>query len=325
MTRPVDDPGANGKLFVAYPTFARTALTPRWIGLLIVALAAAAGFSWLGQWQVGRAVETAFVETRDTETVQPLASVLDVTSPMTDAAVDRMVRVTGRFDAGDYLVVSNRDNEGTVGYWVVGGLRIDGGGSVAVAVGWAPTETKASAAATALAAAAGSTGEVTVTGRLTAAEAVDADQTVSSPTDVNRMSIAWIVNVWPDVAPPVVQGYIVAHDSAPAGLTQISSPKPAAVSELNWLNLFYAVEWVVFSAFALFLWWRLVADDVRRQREDLGFITFDDDDDDDVEAANEGRRAGKPIGADGVDSVKVDTARRNGGILPDGSRTDDLD
>ena len=40
-------------------------------------------------------------------------------------------------------------------------------------------------------------------------------------------------------------------------------PQPPA-EKINWLNLFYAAEWVVFAGFALFIWWRLVKDDYRR-------------------------------------------------------------
>lgn len=35
---------------------------------------------------------------------------------------------------------------------------------------------------------------------------------------------------------------------------------------MNWLNVFYALEWVVFAGFAVFLWWRLLADAHRRLR-----------------------------------------------------------
>ncbi|MCU1562554.1 MAG: hypothetical protein JWN05_933, partial [Arthrobacter sp.] len=44
-------------------------------------------------------------------------------------------------------------------------------------------------------------------------------------------------------------------------------PQPPA-EKINWLNLFYAAEWVVFAGFALFIWWRLVKDDYRRDLED---------------------------------------------------------
>ncbi len=279
----VNDDGAKQPEFVRYPTFGRAARRPRWIAVLVFALAVAAGFAWLGQWQLSRAVETAFVQVRDTETVKPLDSVLAPGALMTDEAVDRMVKVTGHYQTGDFLVVGERSHDSSIGYWVVGCLVIDGGGSVAVATGWAADEAAATAVADRLNAQASTAlSAVTVTGRLTAGEAVDVDTSIASENQVNRMSIAWLANVWSSVAEPVVQGYIVSHDAAPAGLTAISSPKPEPVAELNWLNLFYAIEWVVFSGFALFLWWRLVADEVRREREDLGFITDEEEDDDDL-------------------------------------------
>ena len=44
-------------------------------------------------------------------------------------------------------------------------------------------------------------------------------------------------------------------------------PQPPA-QQVNWLNLFYSLEWVVFAGFALFIWWRLVKDDYQRDLED---------------------------------------------------------
>ena len=35
----------------------------------------------------------------------------------------------------------------------------------------------------------------------------------------------------------------------------IDSPPPSSEVELNWVNLFYAAEWVVFAGFAIFLWY----------------------------------------------------------------------
>jgi hypothetical protein len=37
---------------------------------------------------------------------------------------------------------------------------------------------------------------------------------------------------------------------------------------LNWLNVFYAIEWVVFAGFALYLWFRLVKDAWEREAEE---------------------------------------------------------
>ena len=47
----------------------------------------------------------------------------------------------------------------------------------------------------------------------------------------------------------------------------ISSPPPEESVELIWLNVFYAVEWVVFAGFAIVLWYRLVRDAVERERD----------------------------------------------------------
>ena len=48
---------------------------PRWILALVLALGIAAGFAALGQWQIGRAVQTATVVIVPDETVTPLARV----------------------------------------------------------------------------------------------------------------------------------------------------------------------------------------------------------------------------------------------------------
>ena len=40
---------------------------------------------------------------------------------------------------------------------------------------------------------------------------------------------------------------------------------PSSEVSVNLLNLFYAVEWVVFAGFAVFLWYRLVKDVVEEE------------------------------------------------------------
>ena len=63
----------------------------------------------------------------------------------------------------------------------------------------------------------------------------------------------------------VYNGYVVSA-TPPPGLETISAPPPDTSVELNWLNLFYAAEWVIFAGFAVFLWWRLVRDVWERER-----------------------------------------------------------
>ena len=53
----------------------------------------------------------------------------------------------------------------------------------------------------------------------------------------------------------------------PSETVRIDSPAPTRDVSLNWLNLFYAAEWVIFSGFAVYLWYRLVKDVWEHERE----------------------------------------------------------
>jgi hypothetical protein len=54
-----------------------------------------------------------------------------------------------------------------------------------------------------------------------------------------------------------------------AGLVPISSEAPDDAPTVNWLNIFYAVEWAVFAGFAFYLWYRLARDAWEKELEDL--------------------------------------------------------
>ena len=56
-------------------------LRPRWVGALVLALAIAAAFALLGQWQLDRAIASAQVEERTTEDVVVLADVVSPDGP----------------------------------------------------------------------------------------------------------------------------------------------------------------------------------------------------------------------------------------------------
>ena len=72
---------------------------------------------------------------------------------------------------------------------------------------------------------------------------------------------------------PTYEGVLtLAH--APAGLTDIYSPKPGGAVELNLLNLLYAVEWAIFAVAAFYVWYRLVRD---RWEQDQALAAVDDD------------------------------------------------
>jgi cytochrome oxidase assembly protein ShyY1 len=72
---------------------------------------------------------------------------------------------------------------------------------------------------------------------------------------VRSLSAADLVNDW---GAPVYAGYLLA-ESAPSGLVAV--PPPPVDGGVQILNLSYALQWWVFAAFAVFLWWRVVRDD----------------------------------------------------------------
>jgi hypothetical protein len=122
----------------------------------------------------------------------------------------------------------------------------------------------------------------------------DAD---ADPNSMQTVAVAQLINVWADYDDrPVYFGYVTASEPA-AGLEAISSPPPEESVALNWLNVFYAVEWVVFAGFAIFLWYRLVRDAVERERE----------------AAEEAAGAGGADGADDADGADAAPATEDAG------------
>ena len=69
------------------------------------------------------------------------------------------------------------------------------------------------------------------------------------------------------MAPDGVYGGYVVLDGEALGLGEIEAPPPSKEVSLNLLNIFYAIEWVIFGGFAIFLWWRLVRDVYEKERD----------------------------------------------------------
>lgn len=255
------------------PTLREVLLRPRWLALLGLCLVVAAVFAWLGQWQLGRAIETAPVDPGATEQVQPITDVVAPGAYLNDPLVGQKVSVSGRFVPGDFIVVAQRYNDGVEGYWVTGQLRVSGTSaptSLAVAVGWAPDRATADAAASALSDQAADAADPTaLTGRLISDEGPAVPPAGADPQEQTRMSPAALLGRWHDTAGlDVYRPYLTAADPL-GGLTAISSPAPDARNGVNWLNLFYAVEWAVFAGFAFYLWYRLGKDAWEREVEEL--------------------------------------------------------
>ena len=233
----------------------RVALRLRWIAALILALGVAAAFAALGQWQLDRSVEQATVIERDTESVVPLESLAVPQSTITTQASGRTVSVACRFVEGDDVVVVERQSPSGSGSWLVRHCRTPEGDSLVVAAGWLGEAAFVDS---------DPGREREVTGRYVPSESPQQ----SDFHDGKRQAVAVseILNLWSEPG-PVYGGYLVLED-VPAGLTTIVTAVPDIDAKLNWLNLFYAAEWVIFALFALYLWYRLVRDAWERELEE---------------------------------------------------------
>jgi surfeit locus 1 family protein len=234
---------------------------PQWIGALVLALLIAAAFAALGQWQISRSIIDATVVDRDTETVVSLESLIEPGESTTEKVAGHMVSFEGTVVQGDSTVLSGRLNDGESGYWVMSHVVTTTGASVAVAMGWSPTKEGADAAAEP---SMGVAALVPYVGRYLPSEAPQESDFENG--ERNAPAVAALINEWKTAPESVYGGYVVLAD-APAGLESINSPSPDDEVTLNWLNIFYAVEWAVFAVFAVFLWYRLVRDAWEREVE----------------------------------------------------------
>jgi surfeit locus 1 family protein len=222
-------------------------------------------------------VEQAVVVERPTEEVRPFAEVAAPDVPTEQAATGQRVEVTGTFVPGDTVIVEGRLNDGASGYWVVAHLEVTDAapGGLPVALGWTADADSARDAAEQFDASLDAGEASTVVGRFLPSEAPVVPDEGGDPFAMTTVAVAQLINVWADYDDrPVYFGYVTSAEPA-AGLEAIASPPPEDAMELNWLNVFYAVEWVVFAGFAVFLWYRLVRDAVERERDEAALATAD--------------------------------------------------
>lgn len=264
----------------------KTALRPAWIAGLILALAVSAVFVLLGKWQMDNAASAPPPLTQ-TETPVPLTSHFQPGGAMLGTEADQVVTMTGRFVSGTDVFVYPRlqdGQDGQDGYWAVSAFAVDGapdGEVIPVVRGWTDDPAVSDPAPA---------GRLHVTGRLLPAEGPQPEgaELTDHGLVLASLSSAELINVW-DM--PSYAGFVVAFEvlagagsgAGDAGGTagqQVGAraaggelepvdvgPQPQQTT-YNWMNIFYAIEWVVFAGFALYLWWRFLRDDVNREREE---------------------------------------------------------
>jgi surfeit locus 1 family protein len=242
------------------------ALAPRYWGIHLLMLAAVVTTVLLGRWQLGvwqdHRSDSAAAVTR--EDPVPLDDVLGPDAAFPSSGVGRPVKVLGRWDGAHTVYVANRPRDGRAGVWVVTPVVTSSGSAIPVVRGWAPSPQEAPPAPK---------GQAGLVGLLQPSE--DSGLTDDDPSDdvVPELSITDLI---PRASYDLYGGYVIATDRfVPSGvdgfepIAGTSGLAPATVDHLpgasassGLRNLLYAFQWWIFGAFAVFMWWRWLQEDV---------------------------------------------------------------
>lgn len=245
-------------------SFWQVAKRPKWIGGLAVALLVAIIFSVLMQWQISRTFSVVGIVIEENDPV-PLNDLVQPGTPQ-PFIFDRQAFVTTDLDEKNIFIVQERlqlvGQESISGYWLVANSITEYQGepaSLTLALGFTSDLEVALAAKAKLSAEA-----LEVSGYIQPTEApADSDD----PRTLGALSLAQLVNLYsnePFASYPI---YLIVQDGLDAGLDKISIGIRQQEIEINWLTLFYALEWAFFALAAFYLWGRMVMDERNRELE----------------------------------------------------------
>jgi cytochrome oxidase assembly protein ShyY1 len=231
------------------------------LGLHLLAIAAIAAMVVAGGWQFDT-----YGDARRDDTVAvisgpvvPLSQVLGPDDPLTDAALDTRVVAEGTY-AGQQFLVRDREDAGKSGYWVLTPLLVSGdtaagaepSAALLVVRGWQASATAPPASA----------GEVRVTGVLEPGE--EAPTTVDAERVIDSVRIPTLLNA---VDFDLYSGYLLRTSEEPPvedGLRPVTPQTPEGSWTTGLRNLAYAMQWWVFAAFGVYMWWRICGEEVAR-------------------------------------------------------------
>jgi hypothetical protein len=260
------------------PSFFSVARRPKWIGGLLLALAVAVIFALLGQWQLERTF-TVIEPEEENEQVFVLNELATPGAPITAEAANVLVSANIMLDQSNLFIVSNRlqqaGEEVVAGYWLIsnsGALLADSDttGSLTVAIGFSESLETAEKARVELQESIMPQAFLESTGRYLQTEAPVELPQGNKQYLFGSLSLAQLVNLYSDEPVESFAGFLALDADPGLGLERIDLPPQEVGTQVNWLTLFYAVEWALFAGFAVSLWWRLVQDQRLRESTTTG-------------------------------------------------------
>jgi len=270
----------------------RTILTPRWSGLLLLALAIAGVMSAMGVWQLDvyrSKTDTATAKRAEGAPVA-LQSLFSIDEGLPAKAVGRRVTLDGTWGpTADQVFIADRRQGSQDGFWVVSPVMLEGtgsgGGAVMVVRGWVPTVSDPAAAAP--------SGPVRLTGAVAVSEAEDSSDDAAKGRVLSSLRIPTIVHL---VDYRLYDAFVIqaSVDSGAVPTPAIVQPPSPPTDHEGLRNIAYAFQWWIFAAFTLWMWARMVLD-ARRSADEP------DPDSDETTGADD--QAGEPVESSGTVSA----------------------
>lgn len=229
----------------------KAALSPRWLALLVVLLIVVYSFFRLGMWQWSNATSQESADLLAEQALLEPVAITSVTEPRAAFPQDgsgKPVTATGRYEASEQFLVPDRVLDEELGYWVMTPLETNEGGVLVVLRGWVSDPGLADLPAST---------PVSVTGTLAPAEAPALEIDLENGR-MSSVDLGVLVNTWDG---DLYNAFIFATQEDPQ-LTATSMeqvpPPTLANRDIDWGNLGYAMQWWVFAAFAVYMYFRFL-------------------------------------------------------------------
>ena len=225
---------------------------PGLLGLHAFAAAALVACVVMGLWQLGIYDSRQEHERAESQTVPRVAldGLWGADDPFEGRLNQRPVTIEGEFAPADEQVwVAGKVQDGRTGVWLLSPVIV-GDAAIGVVRGWAPSVTTFPDVPS---------GEVTIEAVLQSGEGGGAPFNPST-REIGAVRIPALTNELPY---DLYSGYAISTTADVAGGLALAD-RPA--KDVPWTtglrNLAYALQWWVFGAFALFMWWRMTTESV---------------------------------------------------------------
>ncbi|TNM55382.1 SURF1 family protein [Brevibacterium sediminis] len=249
------------------------------MGSLLLVLVLVTCFVGLSAWQVDRAQHKNDVAASSgVDELKDFNDVMDAQAPMPGILADQRVSLSGHWIPDAQIVVPGRVQDGDTGYWVVTMFAPDGGHlgegveaasadektiAIPVVRGFTTDEDTAMTSEA-------RDGQVELTARIGPIEGpVEGNDLPEG--QVHTVSTSQIVNLFPDLL--TYSGFLIPEKATGAaasvgtdGLAQVPTTTTRDEGGFDLQSAVYALEWIIFAAMALYMWFQLLRDDYLRRR-----------------------------------------------------------